>query len=399
MPFYAYKAMDADGQVVAGRIEAMNPVDLELRLARMELDYIDGMPVKPGTGWRRGVPRRELINFFFHLEQLIRAGVPVVDALIDLRASVAAGNLRAVLADMVESIEGGKTLSQAMAQHPQVFDEIMSSLVRIGENSGRLLEVLAQLIAALKWQDELAAHARKLLLYPAFLATAMVALAFFMLVYLVPKLAGFMKGMGQTLPPHTEALLAVSGFLAAYWHLVLLVPTGVALVLAASVRTRPKARLRFDAFKLKVPWLGPILSRIVLARFAGAFAMMYASGITVLDAIRACERVAGNVAVARALERAGRMISAGDSVSAAFQDAGLFPPLVIRMLRVGENTGSLDTALANVSYFYGRDVHEAVARAQVLIEPALTVLIGIFMGWIMLSVFGPLYDVVAGVRT
>ena len=167
MPAYSYKAMDAAGRIVAGRLDAINPADLEMRLLRMGLDFIDGVPA--GRRARRGgtVPRRQLIGFCFNLEQLIQAGVPIVDCLADLRDSVSHPRWREVLAGMVESIAGGNTLSQAMAEHPRAFDEVMVSLIRSSEDSGKLPEVLGNLVTALKWQDELASHARKLALYPA----------------------------------------------------------------------------------------------------------------------------------------------------------------------------------------------------------------------------------------
>ncbi|OHC67774.1 MAG: secretion system protein [Rhodocyclales bacterium GWA2_65_20] len=399
MSLYAYKAMNTAGRVVAGRMDAINAVDLEMRLKRMDLDFINGGPVKRGLRFGGNVPRRELINFCFHLEQLTHAGVPIVEGLVDLRDSIDHPQFREVLAGMVESIEGGKTLSQAMEVHQRVFDEVMVSLIRSGEDTGKLSEVLTNIVESLKWQDELAAHTKKLVMYPAFLGAIMVALVFFMMVYLVPKMVGFMKNMGQQLPLQTEILIAVSGFFVNYWYLLLFIPIAIAVAINFAIRTNPKARYNFDNAKLHIPLLGEILRKIILSRFASTFAMMYGSGITILDSIRATEKVVGNVVIAQGLERVGQMISDGENVTVAFQNVGLFPPLVIRMLRVGENTGALDRALINVGYFYNRDVRESIGRVQTMIEPAMTVMIGIVMGWIMLSVLGPIYDVITKMKT
>ena len=138
--------------------------------------------------------------------------------------------------------------------------------------------------------------------------------------------------------------------------------------------------------------IGPILRKIILSRFASSFAMMYASGITVLDAIRSCEELMGNKVLEYALRSAGQQIAEGKNMTAAFQDLGLFPPLVIRMLRIGENTGALDKALANVTYFYNRDVRDSVARLQAAIQPALTLVLGLLLLWVMMAVLGPVYD-------
>jgi type IV pilus assembly protein PilC len=400
MALYAYKAMNAQGRMVLGRLEAINPIDLEMRLKRMDLDFINGDPVKQGGMMNRGkITRQELINFCFHLEQLARAGVSLIESLTDLRDTVENPRFREVMAGMIESIEGGKTLSQAMAEHPQTFDDVVISLIRSGEETGALPQVLANLLESLKWQDELAAHTKKLIMYPAFLGTVVVAITLFMMIYLVPKMAGFIRSMGQDMPTQTKLLIATSSFFVNYWYVVLGTPILVAGIVTFLVKTNHKARYRFDAFKLKIPYIGEILNKIILSRFASVFAMMYSSGITILDSIKATEDVVGNLVVKDGLQRVGALIAEGQNVTVAFQNVGIFPPLVLRMLRVGENTGALDTALTNVSYFYNRDVRESIERVQAMIEPVMTVTIGLILGWIMMAVLGPIYDIITKMKT
>jgi type IV pilus assembly protein PilC len=400
MALYAYKAMNAQGRMVLGRLEAINPIDLEMRLKRMDLDFINGDPVKQGGMMNRGkITRQELINFCFHLEQLARAGVSLIESLTDLRDTVENPRFREVMAGMIESIEGGKTLSQAMAEHPQTFDDVVISLIRSGEETGALPQVLANLLESLKWQDELAAHTKKLIMYPAFLGTVVVAITLFMMIYLVPKMAGFIRSMGQDMPTQTKVLIATSSFFVNYWYIVLGTPILVAGIVTFLVKTNHKARYRFDQFKLKIPYIGEILNKIILSRFASVFAMMYSSGITILDSIKATEDVVGNLVVKEGLQRVGALIAEGQNVTVAFQNVGIFPPLVLRMLRVGENTGALDTALTNVSYFYNRDVRESIERVQAMIEPVMTVTIGLILGWIMMAVLGPIYDIITKMKT
>lgn len=400
MALYAYKAMNNQGRMVLGRLEAINMIDLEMRLKRMDLDFINGDPVKQGGLMNRGtITRQELINFCFHLEQLARAGVSLIESLTDLRDTVENPRFREILAGMIESIEGGKTLSQAMAEHPQTFDEVVISLIRSGEETGALPQVLANLLESLKWQDELAAHTKKLVMYPAFLGTVVVAIVLFMMIYLVPKMAGFIRSMGQEMPTQTKLLIATSGFFVNYWYVVLGLPFVIAGIIAFLVKTNFKARYRFDQVKLKLPYIGDILHKIILSRFASVFAMMYSSGITILDSIKATEDVVGNLVVKEGLQRVGALIAEGQNVTVAFQNVGIFPPLVLRMLRVGENTGALDTALTNVSYFYNRDVRESIERVQAMIEPVMTVTIGLILGWIMMAVLGPIYDIITKMKT
>lgn len=399
MALFSYRAMNADGRFVMGEMEAANLVDLELRLRRIELDFINGGPVKYKSAFRGGaIARRELINFCFHLEQLTRAGVPIVDALTDLRDSLEQARFRAIVASLIESIEGGQTLSQALSEHPKVFSVVFCSLVRAGEATGNLPEVLKNLNESLKHEDELASHTKKLLLYPSIVAIVVLSVTVFLLAYVVPELAKAIRGLGQTLPLQTRILIALSDGMKHYWHIALALPTLAVTALIFAVRNNPKARHRFDSLKLQLPVVGGILRKIILARFAAVFAMMYGSGIAIIDAIRATEDVVGNRVMREALQRVGQLITEGQNVTTAFQNVGLFPPLVVRMLRVGENTGALDTALANVSYFYNRDVRESIEKLQSIIEPTLTALLGGALLWVMLSVLGPVYDVITKLK-
>lgn len=397
---FDYKAVSAEGRMTYGRLDAINLVDLEMRLKRMNLDLITGSPIKHRALFGgHSVPRPELINFCFHLEHLTRAGVPILDGLTDLRDSVEHPRFREVMAGLIESIEGGKTLSQAMSAHPEVFSQVFGSLIRAGEASGQLPDVLAGLSESLKWEDELASHTKKLLIYPAFVASIVLSATIFLMVYMVPQLKLFVKNMGQVLPPHTRLLFFISDLLVAYWYVFLLLPIIAVVTLLVILRTNPLARIRLDGIKLRLPIVGQILKKIILSRFANTFAMLYASGIPVLESIRSTQAVVGNHVVRKALERVEMSIREGQNVASAFNDVGMFPPLVVRMLRIGESTGGLDKALLNVSYFYNRDVKESVGKAQALIEPMLTLFMGALLGWIMLSVIGPIYDVISKIKT
>jgi type IV pilus assembly protein PilC len=384
---------------VHGQLDAINLVDLEMRLKRMDLDFINGSEVRQGSFFRGGsIPRIELINFCFHMEQLAGAGVPIIESLSDLRDSINHPRFREVIASMIEAIEGGRTLSQAMEEHPKVFNPVFCSLVRAGESTGKLPEVLRSLNESLKWEDELMTQTKKLFMYPAFVGTIVLGVTVFLMVYLVPQMAISIKNMGQALPTQTKLLIATSAAFRDYWYLVLGLPVIAAVAIKVAIDTNPAMRLRFDEFKLGLPVLGPILRKIILSRFASVFAMMYASGIAVIDSIRATEDVVGNAHIKSGLNRVGQLIAEGQNVTVAFQNIGLFPPLVIRMLRVGENTGALDTALLNVSYFYNRDVKESIEKVQAMIEPAMTLLLGAILGWVMLSVLGPIYDVITRLK-
>jgi type IV pilus assembly protein PilC len=289
-------------------------------------------------------------------------------------------------------------MSQALAQYQQIFNPVFTSLVRAGEDTGKLPEVLRSLVESLKWEDELAEHMKKLVMYPAFVGSIVLMVTFFLMIYLVPQMVGFIRNMGQQIPLQTRVLLEVSAFFVNYWWAVLAAPAILVVGVKLAARANPVVRYQLDRLKLSLPVAGEILRKIILSRFASVFALMYSSGITILDAIRSSEETAGNLVIQEGLKLAGERIGEGKNVTAAFQEVGLFPPLVVRMLRVGESTGALDKALLNVSYFYNREVRESISKIQVMIEPALTVLLGAILGWVMLSVLGPIYDVITKIK-
>lgn len=400
MEFYQYKAIDQFGRVQVGQSDAINIADLEMRLRKLGLDLVNCKEIKTKaqSASGRGVKRRDLILFCFHMEQTSRAGVPILDSLQDLRDSTENPRLREVMSAMTESISGGKTLSQAMGDFPGVFDNVLCSLIKAGEQSGRIGEVFRRLGESLKWQDEQASMAKKLIMYPAFVGTVVLGVLFFLMIYLVPQLISFVKTMGQELPAHTKALIFVSNIFVHYWYAVILGPILVVTGIIVGARVSPGMRLAVDRIKLKTPILGTILQKIILARLAGFFAMMYASGITIIDCIRTSEDIAGNKVIENAVRGVGQQIADGKNLSDSFAATGLFPPLILRMIRVGESTGALEESLENVAYFYTRDVKESIEKLQSMIEPGMTVVLGTIIGWVMMSVLGPIYDLITKIK-
>ena len=400
MEFYQYKAIDEQGRIHNGQVDAVNIADLEMRLRKLGLDLVNYKEVKSNaqrvTG--SGVKRRDLITFCFHLEQTSRAGVPILDSLQDLRDSADNPRLAEVVNAMIEAIEGGKTLSEAMMDFEVVFGNIFTNLVKAGEQSGEISQVFEKLGENLKWQDEQAAQTKKLLMYPAFVGTVVGAVVFFLMTYLVPELLKFVKTMGQELPAHTKALIVVSNIFVNYWYILLLLPIVIILGVYIGIKVSPRFHLMYDELKLKVPVIGPILKKIILTRLSSFFAIMYASGITIIECIRTGEEIAGNKSVELAMRQVGQQIADGMTLSDSFESTKLFPPLVLRMIRVGENTGALQDALLNISYFYSRDIKESIERLQAMIEPGMTMILGSIIAWVMFSVLGPIYDLITKVK-
>jgi len=399
MALFAYRAVDAEGRVSTGNLDASNAIDLELRLRRLGLDLLTFEGVKRSTAARtRNVTRTELITFCFHLSQLLKAGVNIIEALTDLRDTVENAGFRQVIASLLEDIEGGLKLSEAMANHTYCFDNVFVALVRAGEQSGQMTEVLDELTENLKWQDEISSQAKRAMVYPAIVTVVIFAVIMVLMTVLVPQLAATFKTLVPKLPRETEVLIAISNFFVRWWYLILGVPIAAIVFGLIFGKTNEKAKRAIDGAMLRIPVLGEIRQKIILARFSTYFAMLYKAGISVLDCIQICEKIVGNRVMEEGLQRVGRSISEGQGISQAFLATKLFPPLVLRMLRVGESTGALDAALLNVSYFYNRQVREGIAKMQSLLGPMTTVILGMLIVGILYSIFLPIYDVIGKIK-
>lgn len=394
MKRYRYRAMAADGRRVRGELDAADLADLDQRLRGLGLVFINGEARRLPQLAQRRIPRRELIDFCFHLEQLLAAGVPPFESLGALRDATSHPRMAAVVGALLGEVEGGRPLSAAAARQPAAFSPVFVSLLHAGEQAGALPEAVRDIGQALRRDDELAAHAQRIAIYPAIVGAILLLALLIALVHVVPELEQLFRATGQPLPLHTRLLVGLAHAVSAWWWALLLALALLAGGARHALARSAALRIRVHALLLALPLIGDIRRKLALARFAGLFATLYAAGIAVIDALQATEDATGNLALREGLRSARRQIEQGRLMSAAFESVGLFPPLVCRMLRVGEHTGALDRALGNVAALYQRDVAESVARLQAAIEPALTLLMGGLLLWIATAVLGPIYDII-----
>ncbi|RLA09976.1 MAG: type II secretion system F family protein [Gammaproteobacteria bacterium] len=393
MPILNYIAIDAHGKRRKGRLSVANEADLEARLVMMDLSLVSSKEEKLSKrAGRRGVSRKDLINLCFHLEQLIRAGVPLLEGIEDIQQSTENRSLKIILAAIIADLQGGKLFSEALEAYPAVFDKVFITLVQAGETTGGLADIFAELTRSIKWRDELIAKTKQLLMYPAIVSLVMFGSIGFMFGYLVPQLVDFLINMGQTLPIQTRILIAISDFFVAWWWALFGLPPLIILATLFAAKHNPQVRYRLDQLKISIWVVGPILYKIMLARMSNTLAMMYSAGIPIIESIRMNREISNNLVVEAALDQIADSISQGTQITAAFSQAGIFSPLVIRMIKIGETTGALDHSLKNVSYFYDREVDQDVNRLQAMIEPALIVVLGGMLGFVIISVLGPVYD-------
>ncbi len=399
MALYEYRAAYADGRIAKGRIDALHETDLEAQLKRLDMALLSAKAITKRSNTVSKVPRREVLGFLFQLEMLVRAGVPILDSLADMRDASDTPAGRELAGGLFEKIEAGSTLGEAVATFPGVFSETVVNLIRSGEVTGQLPEVLKEIVRSLKWQDEMEAQTKKLLAYPAFVMVVIGGVVFFLMIYLVPQLIGFLKNLGQEIPLQTRLLIGLSSIFVNYWWLILAAPPLLVAAVLSLSATYPGVRYKLHAMQLGMPVIGPVLKKLTLARFADTLGLMYRTGIPLTDGLVYCEKITSNVVIQNAIRRARDRVLTGTSISESFAAEQLFPSFVIRMIKVGESTGALDQSLANISYFYSRDIDESIARVQAMIEPALTVVMGLILGWIMLAVLGPIYDTIAKMKT
>ena len=398
MPSFRYRAIEANGTIVEGSLEASNEHALDAQLRNSGAELLRCAEQRASLFKRKTkVSRKDLIGFCFHMEQMTRAGLPILEALADLRDSVGNAAFQEVIGNLISAVEVGNTMSQAMAEYPDVFDDIFVNLIAVGEESGELPDVMLKLTESLKWQDELMSKAKTVIMYPAFVGVVVVGVMLFMMLYVVPQMVDFIKEMGQELPVHTRALIAFSSFLTNHWWWAVPLPGVIVLLIKLQAKRSAGFRYTVDGWKLRVWYVGPILSKLVMSRFASYFALCYGAGLDVLSSLRISEDIVGNEVVKASVKDISAEIADGNTLSASIESTNMFPPLVIRMVRMGESTGLLDNALHNVSYFYDREVTESIDRLKAMIEPAMTVVLGAIMGWIMLSVLGPIYETISNI--
>ena len=401
MPDYKFRTIDAAGKIRNETMVASNPMELEKRLGSMGFDLLSYKEQKKAVEYAfrsKTISRRELINFTFHLEQLVKSGVPLIDSLKDIRDSIDYSHFTDVLQTIIDDIEGGKTLSLAMAEHSAIFDNVYVTLVRVGEETGQLSIVLKDMAESIRWQDELVEQTKRIMIYPIIVTVIVLLVVTFLMMYLMPQLLPFIKNLGTEIPTHTRILMSVSDFFINYWYVIFSLPVMVFFGIKIAEKKFYSFRYYLDSLKLKLWLFGPLMTKIKIARFANYFAMMYSSGITVLDALKISEAMVDNLVLEDSINKARQSISDGVIISKAFEAVGVFPSMIVRMLKVGEDTGAMDEALLNVSYFYNREVKESIEKIEPAILPVLTVVLGFMMMWIMMAVLGPVYDAVAGVK-
>lgn len=392
MPLYTYYSVNKDGKEVRGKMTANNVIDLESRIKEMDGDLVDYKVVKDKkAGLGSKIKPKDMVMLCVHMEELERAGVPILDSLVDLRDTVENPKMRDLLSDLCQYIKGGDKLSTALSKRKDIFDELFVGLINAGEETGNLSEVFGHLSKHIKWTNDFRRKIKKALSYPIVLIVVMVIVITLMMLFVVPQLVEFLQKQGFDLPFYTRALIATSQFFVGYWWTVVFgLPALFIFIILLYKRHEPFRRFA-DALLLKVPGVGPVIQKINLARFVKFFAITFNSGLGVLEAMEIAGKVVTNRVIKESVEVTKKSISEGVRITQALAESGSFPSLVIRMFKVGEDSGNMERSLANVNYFYEREIDDAVETMVAMIQPTLLIVMGGTLMWVIAAVFGPVY--------
>lgn len=400
MKKYSYRALNGEGRSVRGNLSAANETDLYQQLKVTGLELLDCKAKREGklsALFASRIKARDMIQLFVHLEQLQRSGVPLLDALGDLRDSSESPKLRDVMSEIYREVSEGKSFSEAMESHPRLFDDVTISITASGEETGNLADSFAQLIVFMKWSDAMKRRVKKALAYPIFTLLVFLAVLAVLMLFTVPQIVGFLKYVDQDLPFATVALIATSDFCQAHWPWLFVVP----LVIFGTIKTLNQVSYsfayRFDAFCLRLPVIGMVIRKVNLSRFCRTFGALFKSGLEILKAMDAANKTASNKCINEALQRSRRQVSDGMSIAGAMNNSGEFPSLVVRMVKIGEESGNLTHVLDQVGEFYDQDVDESVQKMIGMITPTLTIILGFVILWIAAGVFGPIYGILGEV--
>jgi type IV pilus assembly protein PilC len=343
------------------------------------------------------VPRQVITDFTVQLATLTEAGIPIVKSLTILEGQTRPGPFKTVLQDLVEDVSAGTPLSEAMAKHPRVFDKLYSSMVRAGEAGGVLDRVLTRQAAFMENAAAVRSKVVGAMIYPAVIVCVAIAVVSAVIVWIIPKFQEIFRSFNIKLPPITQILLDVSDFTVKYWYLVFGVPIALVLVHGVMMQQNQVYRYRVHNLLLKLPAVGPVISRTLIASFARTFGTLIQAGVPHLDALSIVRDATGNEVLMAGVENIRKTVREGEGIARPMGETGLFDDLVTNMVDVGEATGELDKMLLKVADAYEAQVDRKINAMFKLIEPALLILVAAFVGFIVVALFLPLMAIMSQV--
>jgi len=393
MPVFKYRAVDNNGKGVSGVLPAENEQALQTHLKQMRLYLISAKETKPQKEFRFGgrVKRRELITFTVHLQTIISAGVPIIQGLNDLIEQTGNAHFKRILEDVRASIQAGSSLSEALGKYPKAFSALYVSVIRAGEASGNLESVLKDLTLFLEWQEEIISSIRQATIYPIIVLTAVIGLVVLLMTFVFPRFMVIFEKANVPLPLPTRIVMAISHFLVHDWGYIIIGLILFIILFRIFIKT-DTGRHAIDRLKLRIPIFGKLILKINLSRFAHYLGSLIRAGIDITQSLVIVEKVIGNVILADIIRLMRARVQAGEFMSDTLREYPEFPPLVVRMISIGESSGNLEDTLSKVSTFYDREVPVTIKKVFAIFEPLIIVFLASIVLLMALSMFLPLYQ-------
>ena len=401
MESYTYKALNNAGEHTRGALLAADRQDALQRLRVrgwhvLEIGRGDEASAPPAAGgWLRR-RRLGLTEFTRQLATLQRSGVPLARSINVLIEQNDDPDAQELLSDILEAVKAGQSLSDALARHREVFPQVMISMVRTGEVSGTLDEVLTRLADLFEKQEQIRSEVRAALAYPLLVLLLGIGSAFVLITFVIPRLRLMFDAVGESLPLPTRVLLGISGvFRAAWWAIGLVV---VALCVAGYfARRSERVQAAWDRFKLRIPWASTLVRNAAIARFARALGTMVHADVSIVEALKVAQAAVGNRAIAAEIGRMARDVQSGDSLAKLMTESGAFSPLTVQMVAVGEETGHLDEMLLHVADAYDRQAAASARMLTSLLAPVLILIVAALVAFLILSLVLPIFKLSAGI--
>ena len=411
MPIYTYNAKKGPAETVSGEIEAVSPEQVIVKLEEMGLVPVK-ISEKDGRAGRESriredrpaqtrktagrlisVKSRDLDTFTRQLASLVKSSIPILQALALLAKQTESKALKGVVADMAGKIKDGKMLSESMEAYPRIFNNMYLSMIKAGERSGTLDEVLYRMAEYRERQQEIKEKIRAALAYPVLVMIVGAGTIFAMLTYFLPKLTVIFKGMKQELPLPTKILMGISAFMSGYWY-IFLIGFGIVFAVFNRVRHGSKRRVLFDMIKLRLPFLQKFTRNAEIAKFARSLSMLLKNGLAIHESLELAAAALDNEAMKESISQAGKsIIEHGHSLTESFTRTKIFPDFTINMISVGEESGRVAEALGEIANVYERETEQSIKIMSSLIEPLLILVVGAVVGFIVFAMLLPVFNI------
>jgi len=399
MPTYTYTARAVNGELKTATIDAPSREEVvaQLRRQRMSVVKVDEEAAAKKSKTKGSIKMRDIVIFTRQFSTMINAGLPLVQALDILAKQTENKTLSEVTRAVVFDVESGHTVADALAKHPNAFSDLYVNMVAAGEAGGILDTILMRLATFMEKNDALVRKVKGAMIYPGVIMSVAVIAICVLLIFVIPVFETMFGSVGLALPLPTRVVIALSRFLKGYWYLI---GGGIfgSFVMVKRYYATPNGKLLIDKAMLKVPVLGDVLRKSAVSRFTRTLGTLISSGVSILDGLEITAKTAGNRVIQDAIMASRASIAGGDTIAAPLQKSAVFPPMVISMIAVGEQTGGLDEMLSKIADFYDEEVDAAVGGLLSLLEPIMIVFLGVVVGGMVVAMYLPIFDMINAVQ-